>query len=203
MCPFCYIGKRNFEKALERFPGRDSVEVEWKSFQLDPSIPDPPGFKGNIYQYLAGRKGISYEESVKMHERVVKMAAEAGLQYRFDLAKVANSFKAHRLIQMAKAKHLGDQAEERLFLAYFTQGMDMSDAAVLAELGKEIGLSGSDVNEALSNDEYAYKVRQDIAEAEQLGLRGVPFFVFNRKYGISGAQPPEAFVQVLEKAQKD
>ena len=200
MCPFCYIGKRHFEQALEQFPNNNQIEITWKSFQLDPSIPQHLPTKTNVYQYLAERKGISYDQSVKMHERVVEMAKAAGLQYNFDKAIVANSFSAHRLIQLAKTKGLGDAAEERLFLAYFTQGKDFGDPAVLTELGQDIGLSAAEVNEALTNDQYALDVKHDIREAEEIGVTGVPFFVFDRKYAVSGAQPSSVFQQVLERS---
>jgi protein disulfide-isomerase len=200
MCPFCYIGKRHFEQALQQFPNNNKIEIVWKSFQLDPSIPQHLPAKTSVYQYLAERKGMSYEQSVQMHERVVEMAKAAGLEYNFDKAIVANSFNAHRLIQLAKTEGLGDQAEERLFLAYFTEGKDFGDPTVLTELGQNIGLSPEQVSEALSNDEFAQKVKHDISEAEEIGVNGVPFFVFDRKYAVSGAQPSSAFLQVIERS---
>lgn len=200
MCPFCYIGKRNYEAALGEFASSDQVEIVWKSFQLDPSIPQQMDRSENVYQYLAERKGMSYEQSVQMHENVVRMAKNAGLEYNFDKAVVANSFRAHRMIQLAKTKGLGDQAEERLFSAYFTEGKNFGSPEVLVQLGADIGLSEAEVNEALSNEDYAGKVKSDILEAQQLGVNGVPFFVFDRKYAISGAQPPAAFLQALEKS---
>lgn len=197
MCPFCYIGKRNFEAAMANFPDKDKIVVEWKSFQLDPDIPQQIDENTSVYQYLADRKGISYEQSVAMHERVIDMAKNVGLTYNYDKAVVANSFNAHRLIQLAKTKGLGDQAEEHLFRAYFTEGKNFSDPKVLEELGKDIGISEADVKEALSNDDFAFKVNQDLREAESIGVTGVPFFVFDRKYAISGAQPSEMFLQAL------
>ncbi len=200
MCPFCYIGKRNYEAALKQFADSNDIEIVWKSFQLDPDITQEAGKKVNVYQYLADRKGWSYEQSVKMHETVVQTAKNAGLEYNFDKAIVANSFNAHRLIQMAKTKGLGDKAEERFFFAYFTEGKDLGNPGVLTELGKEIGLTETDIKDALTNDEYAYSVNQDIQEAQNIGVNGVPFFVFNRKYAISGAQPIEYFLKTLEKS---
>jgi len=198
MCPFCYIGKRNYEAGLKQFTDSSNIEIVWKSFQLDPNIPE--AVSENVYQYLADRKGMSYEQSVQMHESVVATAKRAGLEYNFDKAVIANSFNAHRMIQLAKTKDLGDAAEERLFFAYFTEGKNFGSAEVLVELGKDIGLTEAEVQTALTDDSYAYKVRQDVEEAQQLGVRGVPFFVFNRKYAISGAQPPEAFLETLEKS---
>jgi predicted DsbA family dithiol-disulfide isomerase len=199
MCPFCYIGKRNYESALGQFADRDRVEIVWKSFQLDPSIPEKTE-EENVFRYLAQRKGISYEQSVQMHQGVVQTAKNAGLEYNFDKAVVANSFKAHRMIQLAKTKGLGDQAEERLFSAYFTEGKNFGNPEVLTALGKEIGLTEADVQEALTNETYAQKVKEDIQEAGRLGVNGVPFFVFDRKYAISGAQPPAIFLQALQQS---
>lgn len=201
MCPFCYIGKRRFEQAMAGFRQSDRVVVEWHSFQLDPDI--QPDHGKNLYEYLSERKGISLQESVDMHRYVTQMAKDAGLEYHFDKAIVANSFDAHRLIQFAKTKGLGDEAEERLFFAYFTEGKDFSDHEVLTELGLNMGLTTDQVKTALKDDLYAYRVKQDIAEAAHLGIRGVPFFVFNRKYAVSGAQPVETFMQVLQQSFAD
>lgn len=200
MCPFCYIGKRNYESALTRFDGKDNIEIEWKSFQLDPTIPKSSASKENVYQYLADKKGISYEQSAKMHERVIQTAKNAGLDYRFDKAIVANSFDAHKMIQLAKMKGLGDAAEERLFRAYFTEGKDFGDHDTLISIGKEIGLDEEEIESALVSDAYAEKVEDDIQEASELGVQGVPFFVFDRKYAVSGAQPPEYFLQALDQS---
>lgn len=201
MCPFCYIGKRNLEAALKQFPDTAMLEIEWKSFQLDPSIPAKTD--KNVYQYLAERKGWSMEQTMKIHQNVVQMAKDAGLTYNFDSAVVANSFDAHRLIQLAKEKGLGDNAEERLFSAYFTEGKNFGNHDTLLELGKEIGLKEEDIKKALADDVYAYKVKQDIAEAQHIGVTGVPFFVFDRKYAISGAQPVELFMQTLQQSVQD
>ncbi len=200
MCPFCYIGKRNYESALSQFGGGDHIEIEWHSFQLDPMIPKNSSRKENVYQYLADRKGISYDQSAKMHERVIQMARNAGLDYRFDKAIVANSFDAHRLIQLAKTKGLGDAAEERLFRAYFTEGKDFGDHDTLVSIGKETGLEEDEIKSALVSDEYAEKVERDIQEAAEIGVEGVPFFIFDRRYAVSGAQPPEYFLQALNQS---
>ncbi len=200
MCPFCYIGKRNFEAALAQLPGREDIEVEWKSYQLDPTIPYVPQHQENIYQFVAARKGISYEQSVSRHRHVARMANDAGLDYHFDKMLVTNSLKAHRLIQMAKTKGLGEKAEERLFYAYFTEGRNLSDDAVLTELGNDAGLTDADVKEALTNPVFQHKVEADGAEAYRLGAKGVPFFVINRKYAIAGAQPGTEILKVLQTA---
>ena len=203
MCPFCYIGKRHYEAAIEQFPHRDQIEIVWHSFQLDPTIPMESTKQQNVFQYLADRKGISVEQSLKMYEGVLQMAQNAGLEFNLDKAVVANSFNAHRVIQMAKIKGKGDEAEESLFCAYFIDGKDFGNHAVLTELGKTIGLTDKDIQEALTNDDYAYHVNQDIQEAQNLGIRGVPFFIFNRKYSISGAQPIEVFLKCLEKTYQE
>jgi len=202
MCPFCYIGKRHFELALKELDFEDELEIEWKSFQLDPTIPKMENHV-NAYQYLADAKGISVEESKAMHDNVVASAKRVGLTYNFDKAIVANSFDAHRLIQFAKTVDKGDLAEEALFQAYFTDGIDMANIDSLKVIGLKIGLADSDLNRILHSDEYSYDVSQDIQEGQNLGLRGVPFFVIDRKYGISGAQPVEIFVETLKKAKSD
>ena len=200
MCPFCYIGKRNYETALDQFTDKNLVEIEWHSFQLDPTIPVKNEKKVNVYQYLAEKKGMSYEYSKKLHEKLIQTARDAGLEYNFDKAIVANSFDAHKMIQLAKTKNLGDAAEERLFRAYFTEGRDFGDTDTLVSLGKDIGLQENEIRDALKSDEFAYKVEQDIQEANDIGVGGVPFFVFNGKYAVSGAQPPEYFLQTLQKS---
>ncbi len=199
MCPFCYIGKRHFEEALNQFPEADKIEIEWHSFQLDPTLPKPASDQ-NVYEYLAQRKGMSIEQSKAMHKNVVQMAEAAGLHYDFNKAVVANSFDAHRLIQFAKTKNLGDEAEERLFKAYFTEGKNMCDVPTLLQLAKDIGLDESETRSVLNSDAYSEEVEKDIEEASQIGVRGVPFFVFDRKYAVSGAQPSSSFVNVLQKS---
>ncbi len=198
MCPFCYIGKRRFEEALGKFEDHNNIAIEWKSFQLDPTIQPAPG--KNVYEYLAERKGISYEQSEQMHERVIAMAKDAGLEYNFDKAIIANSYDAHRLIQLAKKNKLGDAAEERLFKAYFTEGKDFGNHETLVQIGKEIGLDENKVRQALATNEFSNEVDADIYEAQQIGVRGVPFFVFNRRYAVSGAQASDTFLDVLNKS---
>lgn len=200
MCPFCYIGKRNFEAALAQFPDKKNIVVEWKSFQLDPAIPEVPQYQENIYQFVAARKGISYEQSVSMHRHVAKMAKDAGLDYYFDKMLVTNSLKAHRLVQVAKTKGLAEEAEERLFYAYFTEGRNLSDDAVLTQLGNDMGLANADVKEALTNPVFKQKVDAEGAEASRLGAKGFPFFVIDRKNAIAGAQPGTEMLKVLQTA---
>ena len=198
MCPFCYIGKRRFEDALNNSEYKDDIQVEWKSFQLNPDMKTDPSV--NIDQYLARIKGWSLEQAKDMNAHVTAMAAEAGLTYNFDRAVVANSFNAHRFTHLAKKHGLGDAAEEQLFKAYFTDGKNTDDINILVELGTAIGLDANEIKQTLESDAYADEVRHDIYEAQQLGVRGVPFFVLNRKYAVSGAQAVPVFEQTIEKA---
>jgi len=198
MCPFCYIGKRKLEAALKQFSEANNIEIEWHSFQLDPSIQYQPG--KDLYTYLADMKGQTREWSIMIHDQLTASALELGLVYNFDKAVIANSFDAHRLIQLAKKHHLGDQAEERLFKAYFTEGKNVSDMKTLIELGIEIGLNKGDVQQTLTSDTYSKEVHDDIEESRKLGIRGVPFFVMNRTHAVSGAQPVDIFLQTLKES---
>ncbi|WP_417352361.1 DsbA family oxidoreductase [Flavobacterium alkalisoli] len=198
MCPFCYIGKRRFEEALAGFEGRNDVEIEWKSFLLSPELKTDP--TKNIHQFLAEHKNISLEEAKGMNNYVTNMAAQAGLIYDFDRAIPANSFNAHRFLHFAKKYGKQNEAEEKLFRAYFTEGKNIDDAQILMLLAIELGLDANKLAEAMNNGEFANDVIADINEAQQLGIRGVPFFVFNRKYAVSGAQESRAFAETLDKA---
>lgn len=201
MCPFCYIGKRHFEKALEQFEGRADVSITWKSFQLNPNAVTDPN--RSVNQYLADAKGISVEQAKQMNDRVTAMAAEAGLQYDFDKAIVANSFDAHRLSHLAKKEGKQDAMEERLFRAYFSEGLNTADHETLVRLAVEVGLDAQVVRTMLAGTDFADDVERDVYEAQQVGARGVPFFVFNNRYALSGAQPPQLFLQVLQKVAAD
>ncbi len=198
MCPFCFIGKRRFEKALEKFPHKEEVEVVWKSFQLNPDMKTEPG--KNINEYLAEVKGWSIDQAREMNDRVTAMAREEGLHYNFDQAIVANSFDAHRLVQLAKEKGKGDEMEEALFHAYFEEGKNIADATTLIDLAAGIGLARQEVSELLSGQSYSEQVDADIYEAQQIGVRGVPYFVLNDRYAVSGAQATDTFAGALEKA---
>jgi predicted DsbA family dithiol-disulfide isomerase len=198
MCPFCYIGKRRFESALQQFTDKNNIEIEWKSFQLNPDLKTDPNI--NINQYLADIKGWTLDQAEEMNNHVTQMAAEVGLTYDFDKAIVANSFDAHRFSHLAKKHGLGDKAEEALFNAYFTEGKNIADHDTLIALGVSVGLDEDEVKQTLKNDRYAVDVKQDIDEAQYLGIRGVPFFVMNGKYGISGAQSVPVFLETLEKS---
>lgn len=200
MCPFCYIGKRQLETALAEFPDSE-FEIEWKSFQLDPTITPQSG--KDVYTFLAERKGISVDQSIEMHKGVVERAKSVGLDYHFDKAIISNSLTAHRIIHLAKSKNLGDEMEEIFFKAYFTEGRDLNDASTLIELGTKAGLDSEEVKKVTEDESlYLNDVHSDIHEANQIGVQGVPFFVFDRKYAVSGAQPVEAFVQTIKEGLK-
>lgn len=196
MCPFCYIGKKKFEMALAQFPHRDKVAVEWKSFQLMPDLETIPG--KSINDVLAATKGISPAQAAGMNAQVTQMARQAGLIYHLEQSVPANTFNAHRFTHFAKAHGRQTEAEEALFQAYFTDAKNIDDLAVLTDLGTAIGLDAAALKTALETNSYAAAVDKDIAEAHQVGVRGVPFFVFDRKQAVSGAQEPATFLQVLE-----
>ena len=198
MCPFCYIGKRKFELALEQFPQKDQIEIEWKSFQLNPDL--VTDVSKNTSAYLAELKGWEPDYAKQVNDHVTNLAAEVGLEYNLDKAIVANSFHAHRFIQFAKSHGKGDEAEESLFKAYFTDGKNTDDLTVLAEIGAQLDLPEVELEAVLQSNSFAEKVEMDIYEAQQVGVKGVPFFVMDRKYAVSGAQAPEAFLQALEQS---
>jgi predicted DsbA family dithiol-disulfide isomerase len=195
MCPFCYIGKRRFEQALATSPFKDQIEIEWKSFQLNPTLQTNPNI--STHQYLADIKGWTPDYALQLNNQVTEMAEQVGLDYNLDIAVVANSFKAHRFSHLAKQHGLGDAAEEALFNAYFTAGKNIDDTSALIEIGTQIGLDAQLVKETLESNAFADEVDQDIHEAETLGIRGVPFFVMNDKYAVSGAQASEVFFNTL------
>lgn len=197
-CPFCYIGKKKFEAALERFPQKDEVKVIWKSFQLDPSL--QTNTNSSTLDYFVKTKGVSLEQARQMFSGATNMAREVGIEFDLENSVPANSFKAHRLIQLAKSKDLGNEIEEALFKTHFEDAKNIDDTRVLVEVATSIGLDAEDVKKTLESDAFAYEVKQDEMEARNIGVRGVPFFVFNDKYAISGAQPSEAFLETLKKA---
>ncbi|REG92695.1 DsbA family oxidoreductase [Algoriphagus antarcticus] len=200
-CPFCYIGKRKIEKAIAKFPQKDKIEIEWKSFLLNPDQVTQPNKSSQ--EYLAEVKGWSLEQTKEITANVANMAAQEGLEYHLDKTVVANTKKAHRVLHLAKTVGKGDEMKESLLKAYFTDALNIDDDAVLLSLGNEIGLSETSIQEVLSTDKFENEVDQDIYESRTIGVKGVPFFVLDRKFGISGAQPDEVFDQTLEKAWKE
>jgi len=201
MCPFCYIGKRRFEEALQNFDQKEKIEIEWKSFQLNPDLKTDTSV--NIDEYLADKKGWTLDYAQRLNAQVTEMAAQVGLEYNFDKAVVANSFNAHRFSHFAKKNGLGVEAEEALFKAYFTDGKNIDDKDTLIALAVSIGLNADGTRQALEGNAFADDVRHDIAEAQYLGIQGVPFYVMNNKYAVSGAQAVPVFEQTLQKAFAD
>ena len=198
MCPFCYIGKRKFETALAQFEHKENIEVVWKSYQLNPEMKTDP--TKNSIVALAEHKGISIAESEEMHKYVIDMASKVGLQYNMNKSISANSFNAHRLTHYAKSKGKQLELEEKLFEAYFILGKNIDDQNTLIALGESVGLLHDEMSKVLSSNAHADDVSKDIYEAQQVGVRGVPFFVFDRKFAISGAQESDVFLQSLQKA---
>jgi predicted DsbA family dithiol-disulfide isomerase len=195
VCPWCYVGKRRFEHALEQFAHRDQVELTWRSFQLDPSA--PPERTRSSAHHLAEKYGMSVEQAETSNRQMTELAANEGLEYHLDRTRGGNSFDAHRLIHLAAAHDRQDAMKERLMRAYFTEGERVGDRETLIRLAADIGL---DARAALEGGAYADIVRADEELAARIGIRGVPFFVLDRRYGVSGAQPSELLLQALEKA---
>lgn len=197
-CPFCYIGKRKFEQALEQFEHKDQVEIEWKSFILDPNkITDT---KMSIVESLAKRKGIPVEQANEMSVYATETAKKVDLHYDFDKTIVANTYKVHRLLHFAKINGAQNEIKEAALKAYFTDGKNIDDTDTLIQLGVEAGLDSKQLLDVLNSDKYLDDVNKDISDAQQIGVQGVPFFVFNRKFAVSGAQDSEIMLNTLEKA---
>ncbi len=196
-CPFCYIGKRKFEHALEQFTNKDKVEVTWHSFQLDPNLKTQP--EVDLIDHFTKAKGISREQALQMFSRAKEMAVDTGLEFDMDSLIVANSFQSHQLLQFAKTKGLGDEIKEVLFEAHFRDAKNIDDRISLLELAESVGLDRTETEEALTSQKFAVQVKQDEQAAKTIGVTGVPFFVFDNKYAVSGAQAPETFLEVLEK----
>ena len=197
VCPFCYIGKRHFEEALQQFVHKDDVEVIWKSFELDPD--SKRDYEGGFYAMLASKFNTTPEKAKEMNQRVIKMAGEAGLTFNTDNAIPSNSFDAHRLMQLGAKHGLADKVEEKVFSAYFTEGKHIGNKETLKSIATEAGLNVEDADKVLNGEDFSYEVRTDEDEAREIGVTGVPFFIFNRKYAVSGAQPAELFTEVLQK----
>jgi len=197
VCPWCYLGKRHFEQALERFPHCDEVEVTYRSFELDPST--PPGVTAPTVEVLASKYGMGLEQARAAQRQMEQRAAQAGLTFRMEDLRSGSTRDAHRLLQLAKER--GRQAElaERLHRAYFTDQASIFDHPSLAGFAADVGLDRDEALAVLASDQYAQDVRADEEVAHSLGVTGVPFFVIDRRYGISGAQPAETIAQVLER----
>jgi predicted DsbA family dithiol-disulfide isomerase len=198
VCPWCYIGKRRFEQALARFAHRDQVQLIWRSFELDPHAPRQS--PGTLNDMLVRKIGVSLAQAAAMHAQVTALAAKEGLDYQLDRARHGNTFDAHRLIHLAARHGRQAQAKERLLRAYFTDGLPIGDRDTLLTLGAELGLPSDDVRAMLEGDAYAEAVRADEQRARALGISGVPFYVIDKRYGVSGAQDSAVFLDALEQA---
>lgn len=198
MCPFCYIGKKNFEKALSSFSEAGKIEVEYKSFQLDPNYIHKEG--DTVFSYLSETKGMPAEQIEGMTSHISKTAENAGIKIDFKTNIPANTFNAHRLIYLAKTEKCDKEVVENLFQAHFTDRKNIEDVDVLKELGKEAGIPEEKLIKIFSSEDFSYQVNQDIMESRNLGISGVPFFLFDRKFAVSGAQPVEAFEEAIQKS---
>ncbi len=196
MCPFCYIGKKNFEAALDKLPFKDQVEVEWKSYQLDPELNETSGSK-TINEYLAERKGMPIAQIEQMQMRIKDMGKQVGIGFNIENAVVANTFPAHKLLHFAAKSNKANDAEELLFHACFIDGKNVADHEVLVNIAEELGLDTDQAQYVLNSDSFDYEVKQDFLEARNIGVSGVPFFLLNDKYTLSGAQPVDLFVEAL------
>lgn len=201
VCPFCWIGKRHLEKALQGFRAEHpdaEVEVLWRAFQLDPNAEAESS--ETIPEMIARKYGMPLEAAVESQDQMAATFASVGLEFNWRDARSGNTFDAHRLAAMASDHDLDDEADEALKKAYFTDGRLVSDHGVLREIGESIGLSGDAVDGMLASDEYALDVRHDMTMAQGLGISGVPFFVFDGKFAVNGAQPVDVFRQALDTA---
>lgn len=200
-CPWCWVGKRHLEAAIERF-GHE-VEVVWRAFELDPSAPraHPPGT--DYVQRLATKYRTTREQAQGMIDRMTRVGTDNGLDFRFDRARPGNTFDAHRLLHWAHEQGRQDALKERLFLAYMHEGKSVADHEVLVQLADEVGLDPERAQALLSSDEHAAEVRRDEATAAELGVTGVPFFVIGGRYAVPGAQPSELLLQALQQARDD
>jgi protein disulfide-isomerase len=197
MCPYCYIGKRRIEGALAQFAYSENVEIEWKSFQLDASF--VASENDDMVQHLAKKYGKDAAWAQEMMDSMTQNAKNSGLDFHFEKAIMANSFNAHRLLHLAKKHQKADELKELLFKAYLTDGKNINDNETLTALGIQSGLSEDEIVKVLTSDSYATEVKQDIEMAQKVGVQGVPFFVFDNKYAVSGAQHEETFVKTLVK----
>lgn len=196
-CPFCFIGKRNFERALAGFH-REPVEVVWRSFQLNPDM--PAEIEGDMHDYLAGKYGVSREEAMAMNDRMMASAHAAGAEIDLSKARPRNTFDALRMLQLGVETGNGDAMAEELFSAYFTGSADIADPDDLIELAAEAGVDRAEAEAVARGDRFADRVRADCVEATTLGLSGVPAFIIDRSLLVSGAQPPEVMLGALDQA---
>ncbi len=194
-CPWCYIGKRRFEAAMAQFEHAEEVRVTWRSFELDPEAPQER--TGDRAAHLAKKYGMSVERAREIERGLTDTASAEGLDFRFERARSGTTFDAHRVVHLAAEHGLQDAMKERLLRAYFTDGELMSDHATLLRLACEVGLPAQEVSEMLAGERFAQDVRADEDDARALGISAVPTFVVDRALGVSGAQPPDALLELL------
>jgi predicted DsbA family dithiol-disulfide isomerase len=198
-CPFCYIGKHNFERALKQLEHTVTIQVQWRSFELDPRA--SKDYPGTLYDWLSKRYGRTHEEVIEMNRPIIQQGASLGLKFNLDKVRPTNSFDAHRLMQLASRRDSATALAEKLYEAFFTDGKNISDHSVLKEAAISCNLPEKDVTEVLTTDEFSMDVREDEYEAQRLSIRGVPYFLFDRKVFISGAQPTDVFLRILTERQ--
>jgi predicted DsbA family dithiol-disulfide isomerase len=202
-CPWCYVGKRRLEAALARTPRRDEVEVVWRAFELDPSAPRVRTGDGPYSERLAKKYGTSVSQADAMIQRMVGVGAEDGIEFRFDKIQPGNTFDAHRVIHFAAGEGAQDAVKERFLRGYLSEGEAIGEPAVLVRLAADAGLDADEVAAVLATDAHARDVRQDEAEAREIGIQGVPFFVLGGRYAVSGAQPADAMLAALDRTFAD
>lgn len=195
-CPFCYIGKTRFENALNKFKHKDQVEVVYKAYQLNPN--DGVIMKGSAAENFAKGHRVTVDQAKQKFEMFTNAAKAVGLDYRYDIIQLTNTFDAHRIAKWSNQFGKEVEITARFMKAYFTEGLNLADHATLEKLVEEVGLDKTEAKKVLSSKQFAEQVKNEINEGRQVGVQGVPFFVLNRKYGISGAQAEEYFTQALE-----
>jgi len=200
-CPFCYIGKRRFENALKKFSHKDQVQVIFRNFELNPHQKMIPG--RTKYIQLSEKYGMTIEKAKGLCDNMTKQAKELGLDYKFDTMIIGNTHDAHRLEQYAKTQGKSDEIVEEIMHAYYTDSKDIGDHETLTQLAVKVGLDDNEVRKVLSEGRFNENVKKDIKEASELGVNGVPYFLFNKNLEISGAQPEEVFLRVFEKLWKE
>jgi len=199
-CPWCWIGKRKLEAALTEFAHGEDVEVVWRAFELDPSAPRTLDNPGRSYaERLARKYGTSVEEGQKMIDRMTRVGTDNGVRMRFDRIHPGNTFDAHRLLHLARKKGLQEPLKERFFKAYLQDGEPIGEREALIRVASEVGIDANQAEAVLIGNDFKVQVRQDETKATALGIMGVPFFLFGKQYGISGAQPAEVLLQLLHK----
>lgn len=205
VCPWCYLGKRRLERALDVVGGGDEIDVRWRAFQLDPDAPrgNQPGAGEPVVAYLARKYGVTVDDARRMQERVTELAAAEGLTYRLDRALYASSFDAQRLVAAARERGLAGTVLERLFAAHHSEGRRIDDHETLIELAADAGMESEEARRVLASDVHAEAVERDRREAAELGVGGVPFFLIDGRYAVSGAQPVELLAQALRRAAAD